>query len=154
MARSEKLQERDRLVAASLYAGDPPKVACERAGYSKNTIHAKAGEICRREAVQSRLREIARNIGANELTSLGKARIKEKLTSGQKNDRDMLSYIRTGCELEGALGNHVELGLHLHEHEVLGPEQHAMIAEAVRKAFEKSPITVLPEGGVYAPKRG
>jgi hypothetical protein len=119
MGRPKKTTEQQNLVAAALYAPDAPRTACERAGYSKSTIKAFASRICKSDVVQARLREIARNIQANELTDLGRARIKRKLVSGEKNDKVMLGYIRTGAELEGQLGGPAEL--HLHQHSTLQP---------------------------------
>jgi hypothetical protein len=125
--------EQDRLVAASLYAGDSPTVACKRAGYAQSTIRQRAGKICRSERVQARLREISRNIHTNELTDLGRARIKQKLCSSEKNDKVMLGYIRTGAELEGALGNHPSAEFHLHAHATLPPGVQQMLEDKMRE---------------------
>ena len=87
-------------------------------------------KICRSERVQARLREISKNIHANELTTLGRARIHQKLTSNEKNDKVMLGYIRTGAELEGGLGNHLigDRG-ELHLHATLPPRVQQMLEE-------------------------
>ena len=140
MGRPKKTTEQQNLVAAALYAGDPPRTACERAGYSKSTIKAFASRICKSDRVQARLQEVAKNIRPGELTDLGKGRIKQKLISGEKNDKTMLAWVRTAFELSGELGNHpnAELHLHSHRHEAIDPETAKMIAQAVREAWEEN----------------
>jgi hypothetical protein len=147
MGRPKKTTEQQNLVAAALYAGDAPRTACERAGYSKSTIKAFASRICKSDVVQARLREIARNIQANELTDLGRARIKEKLTSGERNNTEMLRYIRTAAELEGQLGGPAEL--HLYNHQTLPPKVQAMLeekmAEIIALRERGDTVEMLPE---------
>lgn len=131
MAKPIKPSAQQIAVAHNLFGGDCARVACRKAGYRESTVKAMASKIAKSEKVQRALQEIARNIRPGELTELGKGRIKQKLISGERNDKEMLSYIRTGAEMEGSLGGPSEL--HLHQHSTLPPTVQRMLEEKMRQ---------------------
>jgi hypothetical protein len=137
MMRNRKISDKEKRVAHYLSAGLSPRSACAKAGYKPSMVRSYAAVICRRERVKAELLEIEARIGPGDLTRMGKSLIQHKLTSAKKLDKETLGYLRTGCELEGTLGNHVnaELHLHAHRHEEISPEVAEMVAQAVKRAF-------------------
>jgi hypothetical protein len=128
--------ERERAVAYYRAAGAKTTEAVRLAGYSPSVVRYKAASICKRESVKQALLEIEAAIKPNDLTRMSKSLIQHKLTTAKKLDKETLGYLRTGCELEGSLGNSTELGLHLHEHhQAISPEVAEMVAQAVKRAF-------------------
>src|SRR5215471_4018080 len=117
MGRPTKTTPQEMVVAHALFGGDSAVSACRKARYAPSTIKARAAKIARSKKVQDALQQIARSIAPGELTELGRGRLKQKLCSGERNNVEMLKYIRTAAELEGQLGGPQEL--HLHQHSTL-----------------------------------
>jgi hypothetical protein len=134
MGRPTKTTPQEMAVAYHLHGGDSPVTACRKARYAPSTIKSRASKIAKSERVQRALQEIARNIKPGELTDLSKGRLKQKLTSGEQNNAEMLKYIRTSLETEGALGGPSEL--HLHSHQTLPPRVQAMLEEKMAEILK------------------
>jgi hypothetical protein len=133
-SRQTKPTSKEVVVAHAIFGGDTAVTACKKARYAPSTIKRRAAQIARSERVQRLLQQIAASIAPGELTDLSRGRIKQKLTSGERNDATMLKWVRTAMESEGAL-NSANTELHLHKHETITAEVAEMIAAAVKKAF-------------------
>lgn len=117
--------------------------AAVAAGYDPIYAQKRWQKILKSEQVKQALLVYSSQIKPQEIEKLAKARLHEKLVNPPEDERTALGYIRTGLEVEGALGGPSEL--HLHQHTHLPPQAEKMLL-AKMKELEAIDAEIVSQG--------
>jgi hypothetical protein len=132
-------------VASNIKAGMSPAKACRAAGFSESTI--KTGKLMRTQEMAIALAQIGAQIAPGQLGNIARVRLREKLVKPPKDERVALGYVRTGLEVDGAIGGSPS-ELHLHQHNEAPPAVQKLMDEALSRMFGGKAIDAkLPEAG-------